>query len=141
MLFYPTGIRHKVREDIPRVGVLFRKIGSWEARKIGKKKFDKKSCLFFLTSHLLIFPLFGRTYPRVGVLSSTLSHKYCSWCWQYKKQSNYFHLTHFIGTGKSEIVKHEYRNSKQIQMTKIQMTKTKKQLTTHRIYLFWILKI
>ena len=34
---------------------------------------------------------------------STLSHKFCSWCWQYKKQSNYFHLTHFIGTGKSEI--------------------------------------
>jgi len=30
----------RVREDIPLVGVLFRKPGSWEAGKIGKKEFD-----------------------------------------------------------------------------------------------------
>jgi hypothetical protein len=28
----------KVREDIPSRGVLFRKLGNWEAGKIGKKK-------------------------------------------------------------------------------------------------------
>jgi hypothetical protein len=34
---------------------LFRKLGSWEAGKIGKREYDKKSFLFFLASQLLIF--------------------------------------------------------------------------------------